>query len=408
MPLAATAVPEAADIERWLAADTAARPARLERLRALLAADGIDAYFGVRSEDARYLTGFRLRAGEDRVAGVSGHFLVSGDETVVLADSRYRSQAIEECPGARIEDVYHDLPGRWPALVASLRPIAGGHAGRVVRVAVEAAAVSHATWGQLAAAAPDVELVAASDAIAGMRAIKEPAEIERIAAACAVADVALGRLLPSIRPGVTELDMALALEWQMRTHGAEAIAFDVACLSGSRAALPHGAPGDRRVAAGEVLLFDFGAQVCGYRSDMTRTLFVGEPTARDLRLYTLVTRAQQAAFDILSAAAAAGQAPLDREVDAAARDVISEAGLGERFGHGLGHGIGLATHESPSLGRLSLERPLPSPTVFSVEPGVYLDGETGIRIEDLVVFDRAIGRCERLTTFDRGVVVVGV
>ena len=101
------------------------------------------------------------------------------------------------------------------------------------------------------------------------------------------------------------------------------------------------------------------------------------------------------------------EAPINRSVDAAARDVIADAGLGERFGHGLGHGIGLATHEAPSLGRLAPERPVPSPTVFSVEPGVYLDGETGVRIEDLVVFDPGVGRCERLTGFERGVVVVG-
>ncbi len=405
--VAATAPPGPDDVERWLAADALARPARLERLRGSLAAAGIDAYFGTQPEDARYLTGFRLRAGEERVAGVSGQFLVSADETVVLADSRYRVQATGECPGSRIEAVYNDLPARWPALLASLRPISGGRAGHVARVAVEASVVSHATWGQLAAAAPDVELVAAGDGIAAMRAVKGPAEIERIGAACAVADAALERLLSGIRPGVTEHELALALEWEMRTHGAEALAFDVACLAGPRAALPHGAPGDRPVAAGEVLLFDFGAQVCGYRSDMTRTLFVGEPSGRDLELYALVARAQEAAFDLLLQAATTGQTPSNRSVDAAAREVITGAGLGERFGHGLGHGIGLATHEAPSLGRLAPERPVPWPTVFSVEPGVYLDGETGVRIEDLVVFDPGVGRCERLTGFERGVMVVG-
>ncbi len=124
----------------------------------------------------------------------------------------------------------------------------------------------------------------------------------------------------------------------------------MACLSGPRAALPHGCPSDRVVAAGEVLLFDFGAQVCGYRSDMTRTLFVGEPSARDAAIYRLVAAAQEAAFDLLVQAATAGEHPFNREVDAAARDVIVAAGQGEQFGHGLGHGIGLATHEGPSLG----------------------------------------------------------
>ena len=403
-----TAPPAPGDTQRWLDADAAARPVRLERFRARLSAESVDAYFGVRRENTRYLTGFELAAGEEAVAGVSGQFLVGADETVVLADSRYRVQAQEQCPGSRIEEVYNDLPVRWPALLSSLRPIAGGRDGRVARVALEGGHISHATWTRLAAAAPEVELVAADGWVEEQRQTKEPAELERIGAACAVADAALARLLPTIRPGATERELALALEWEMRTHGAEALAFDVACLAGPRAALPHGSPGDRTVTHGEVLLFDFGAQVCGYRSDMTRTLFVGEPTARDLAIHDLVAAAQEAAFQALASAAAAGEHPLNRTVDAAARDVITAAGHGQHFGHGLGHGIGLATHEGPSLGRLAPERPLPSPTVFSVEPGVYLDGETGVRIEDLVLFDPSAGRCELLTRFPRQVTVIGV
>lgn len=267
--------------------------------------------------------------------------------------------------------------------------------------------MSHATWTRLASATPDVELVPAQGWIEELRQIKEPEELERVGASCAVADAALTRLLPTIRPGVTEHELALALEWEMRTHGAEALAFDVACLAGPQAALPHGSPGSRQVTAGQVLLFDFGAQVCGYRSDMTRTLFVGAPTARDLAIYDLVAEAQSAAFIALAAAAAAGERPNNRAMDAAARDVIIAAGHGDHYGHGLGHGIGLATHELPSMGQRAPEAPLPSPTVFSVEPGVYLDGETGVRIEDLVVFDVDAHRMERLTHFPREVTVVG-
>ena len=139
--------------------------------------------------------------------------------------------------------------------------------------------MSHALWQRLAAAAPDVELVPVEGWLEAWRATKTPEEVERIAAACAVADRALATLLPEIRPGVSEAELALRLEWLIRTGGAEALAFPVACLAGAQAALPHGAPGDRPVTTGTVLLFDFGAQVEGYRSDMTRTLFVGEPTA---------------------------------------------------------------------------------------------------------------------------------
>ncbi len=367
----------------------------------------MDAYFGVRRENTRYLTGFVLGDGEEKVAGVSGQFFVCGDEVVVFADSRYRLQAAAECPDARVEDVYGDFAVRWPELVKSLRRVGGGAAGSVRRVALEAGFVSHATWTRLVAAAPELELVPVEGWVEEQRQVKEPSEIERIGAACAVADEALTRLLPQIRPGVTEHELALALEWEMRTHGAEALAFDVAVLAGPNAALPHGSPGSRPVEAGAVLLFDFGAQVFGYRSDMTRTLFVGEPSARDLEIYQLVAEAQSAAFAALQAAVEAGERPINRAIDAASRDPIAAAGHGDHYGHGLGHGIGLATHELPSVGRLAPEAPLPSPTVFSVEPGVYLDNETGVRIEDLVIFDAEARRLERLTAFPREVTVVG-
>jgi Xaa-Pro aminopeptidase len=393
-----TPAPTAADRRAWTSADRAARPARLERLRERLAEAGVDAYFGVRSENVRYLTGFALGDGEDRVAGSSGWFLIGADEVVLFADSRYAIQATREAPGARIEPVYGDVEKRWPALMASL----GAH-----RVAVEADHVSHATWQALADAAPDVELVPASGWIEAQRAIKEPAEILRIKAACAVADLALAALLPEIRVGVTERELALRLEWLMRTGGADGLAFDVACLAGPEAALPHGSPGDRPVTAGQVLLFDFGAQVDGYRSDMTRTLFIGEPSPRDLAIYGLVAEAQAAVIDGIATAIRTGlPLPSGRAADGLARAVIEAGGHASHFGHGTGHGIGLATHELPSLGRMATDDPLPSPTVFSVEPGVYLGGEMGVRIEDLLAIDAAAGRCVRLTDFPREVVVV--
>jgi Xaa-Pro aminopeptidase len=393
-----TAPPDGRQLAAWDEADRAARPARLARLRSRFAAAGVDAYFGVRREHMRYLTGFTLADGEEKVAGNSGQFLVGADDVVLFSDSRYTIQALREAPEARLEAVYQDLPARWPELVGSLG---------AKRVAVEAGFVSHAVWERLAAAAPEIELAAVEGWVEADRAVKEPAEVERIAAACAVADRALATLLPEIRAGVTEAELALRLEWLMRTGGAESLAFDVACLSGPEAALPHGAPGDRAVRDGEVLLFDFGTQVGGYRSDMTRTLFVGEPAARDLAVYELVARAQRGAIAALDDALAGGtEPPSGRALDALAREIVASGGR-EPFGHGLGHGIGLATHELPQLGKRAPEVPLPSPTVFSVEPGVYLDGEIGVRIEDLVVFDNAARNVERLTQFPREVVVVG-
>ncbi len=399
------------DHARWHAADVSARPVRVARLRERLAAEGIDAYFGVGRENSRYLAGFVLAEGEEKVAGDSGRFFVSADEVVVLADTRYRDQAREECAPARIEECYGELAERWPVLLRSLRPVGpGGRPGRrrrVRRVAVEASHASHALWTALAAAEPGVELVPARSWVEELRATKEPAEIERIGAACGVADAALDRLVREVRAGMSERELALRLEWDMRTNGAEAVAFDVTCLSGPRSALPHGAPGERRVAKGEALLFDFGAQVAGYRSDMTRTFFVAEPSGPHLRLYLLIQAAQEDAFQALSRASATREIPTGPELDEVARRVVTGAGFGDRFGHGLGHGVGLATHERPFLGQQAAPVTLPTPSVFSVEPGVYLPGEVGVRIEDLIHFDVDRGIADRLTQFTRELTVLG-
>jgi Xaa-Pro aminopeptidase len=347
----------------------------------------------------RWLTGFALGPGEKASAGHSGEFLVGPETVTVVVDSRYAIQARREAPDAVVDDIGYDLPGAWARLLGALG---------VRRVGMEAEAVPHATWTALGTAAPDVELVPADGWVEAMRAVKTPDEVERIAAACAVADRALAALLPEIRPGVTEHELALRLEWLMRAGGAECLAFDVACLAGPEAALPHGSPGPRPVLDHAVLLFDFGAQVGGYRSDMTRTLFVGEPTERDLGVYGTVRRSQQAAIDALAAAVRdRGTMPDGRSVDAIAREAIDRDGRWPAYRHGLGHGIGLATHERPSLSRQAPETPLPSPTVFSVEPGIYLEGDTGVRIEDLVHLDAAAGRCELLTRFPREVIVLG-
>lgn len=397
--------PTRASLERWAAADGSARPERLARLRERLAAERLDAYFSVRRENIRYLTGFALADGEEKVAGHSGQSFIAADEVVVLADSRYTIQAREEAPDARIEACYYDLPERWAGFVATLKPLTRRR--RVSRIAVEAAIVPHALWLGLQQATPDVELVPAEDWVEQLRQVKEPSEIERIAAACRLGDAALGALLPRIVPGMSEGELAWELETWLRTHGAEALAFNVAVLAGERAALPHGSPGGRTIRAGEVVLFDFGAQVAGYRSDMTRTLFVGAPAPRDVSIYELVQRAQEAAFERLYAAVRAAEPVTGREVDRAARQVIEAAGHGDHFGHGTGHGIGLATHELPDLRRAGPEMPLCAPTVFSVEPGIYLEGETGVRIEDLVLYDPAAAGVERLTSFPREVTVVG-
>jgi Xaa-Pro aminopeptidase len=391
--------PTPAERVRWSEADAVARPARLDRLRARFEAAGIDAYFGLRREHMRYLTGFTLGDGEEKVAGTSGQFVVAGGEVVLLADSRYAIQARREARDARIVDGPRDLAAGWAGLMESVG---------ATRVGVEAALLPYGLWRRLEAAAPGVELVPVEGWLEADRSIKEPAELERVAAACAVADRALATLLPKVRPGATEHDLALELEWLIRTGGAEAVAFEPTCLVGPNAALPHGAPSDAAVRSGAVVLFDFGAQVEGYRSDMTRTLFVGEPADRDLAVYALVARAQAAAIAQLEACVDGELAlPSGRDLDGVARRLIDGDGRWPAFGHGLGHGIGLQTHELPSLSASALDTPLPSPTVFSIEPGIYLEDETGVRIEDLVLLDADANRVEILTRFPREVLVVG-
>jgi len=397
------APPTKTERDLWDEADRAARPHRLARLRARMVEAGVDGYLGLRWEHMRYLTGLPFDENEVTGSGDSGNFLVTGDAVWVMVDSRYTIAVARHAPEARQFEIQRKMHEHWADLVA---------AAGVKRVAVEAMTLPHMTWERLTEAAPSVELVAIEGWVEADRKIKDVAELERVAAASAVADRALASLLPSIRPGVTERELALDLEWRIRTGGAERLAFDVACLAGPEAALPHGSPGDRPVLAGAVLLFDFGAQVEGYRSDMTRTLFVGEPTERDLAVYGLVASAQDVVFERLVAAIGAAQdgavLPTGPSLDALARSLIEADGRWPAYGHGLGHGIGLAVHELPGLGSRSPDEPLPDRTVFSVEPGIYLEGQTGVRIEDLVVLDVDRDRADRVTLFPRDVVIVGV
>jgi Xaa-Pro aminopeptidase len=368
-----------------------------------MAAEGVDGYFGVRWEHMRYLTGLPFDDHEVTGSGDSGKFLVGMEQVWVIADSRYTIAVKREAPESTLFAADRQLVDFWASLVKK--------AG-VKRIAIEAATIPHLTWERLVAAAPEVELVPIEGWVEAQRQLKDVAELERVAAACAIADRALASLLPSIRPGVTEQELALDLEWRIRTGGADRLAFDVACLAGAEAALPHGSPGPRKITDGTVLLFDFGAQCEGYRSDMTRTLFVGEPRERDVAVYKVVAAAQDVVFERLwedmSGAQADRPMPTGPSYDALARAVIEADGRWPVYGHSLGHGIGLATHELPGLGVRSPDEPLPRRTVFSVEPGIYLEGEMGVRIEDIVALDVEAGRADRVTLFPRDVVIVGV
>ena len=392
------APPSQADLQRWSDADAAARPARIAALRARARAEGLDALLLTSHADARYFSGICFGPNEEPTAGVSGWILISSDAFAIFADSRYTVQARREAALATPLD-----PGSDPG--AAIAAWAKTHGVR--NLGVDPGAIRHAIWERMREAAPGLTLTPTKGWGVALRAVKEPAEIERIAAACAVADRALAAVLPKLLPGATEAEVAWLLEREMREGGAEALAFDVAALAGANAALPHGNPGARPFQRGEVALFDFGAQVAGYRSDMTRTLFVGAASDLDLALYQRVLDGQRAAIAALQHAVESGASalPSGRAADDAARAAMGD--VDGVYEHGLGHGIGLQTHESPSLSRGASEAPLPSPTVFSVEPGIYLEERIGIRIEDLVAVDLAGSSLSTLTRFPSAPLIVG-
>ena len=344
-----------------------AADARLGALRALLDERSLDAVLLSRTANKRYYSGFRLGDAEGPTSGYAGTLLVTRDATLILADSRYTEQAEHEAPGwtvvATTGPMHADLP-----------PILLEHG--VAALGMEANAVTHADWSALAEAAPGVELHAIDEELVPLRIIKTAEEVDAIGRACALTDACFEHLSTFVRPGMTERQVAWEIEGWFRANGAEGLAFDTIVLAGPRAAMPHGRPSDATVEPGNVLLIDFGCIVDGYRSDMTRTMFVGEVSDEIRRCHDAVREAQALAI------AGLRHGVNGQEVDAVARERIAREGV-EPYGHGLGHGIGIETHEPPSL-RRSVAFTLETGMVFSVEPGIYLAGVTGIRIEDIV------------------------
>ena len=345
-----------------------AETGRLGRLRALLESEQLDAILVSRNAAKRYLSGFVIARGDEATSGYSGTLLVTRERQLLLADARYLEQAGDEAQGWEVMRTTRPLAAELAALVPSLR---------LRRIGAEANVLSHADWMAIGSAAPDLELVPLDAPLAELRAIKDEVELTALEATTALTDACFGHLLTFIREGISEQEIAWELEDWFRRHGAEDLAFEPIVLVGARAAMPHGRPGTTPVRGGEPVLIDFGSQVDGYRSDMTRTVFIGEPSQQQRELYALVLAAQQAAYDAVQPGVSG------TSVDGAAREVIAAAGLAEAFSHGLGHGIGLETHEAPGLKLYA--RPLRPGMVFTLEPGIYLPGEIGIRIEDDVV-----------------------
>lgn len=352
---------------------------RVAALRKELAGKDLPAYLTFQPQNRRYLTGF---------TGTAGYVLVTEHDVVLLTDSRYREQAERQCPGVTV--VQHG-PEVWTDLGRCLEERGIG------RIGFESEHVSVAQHKRMQAAAPQLDWQATAAVVERLRMIKDAGELAALERSQAVLERAFAATLPFIRPGVRERDVAVRFHIAALEQGADGLAFDTIVASGWRAALPHGVAGDKVIEDGDWLTLDLGVMVDGYASDMTRTFVVGRASERQRKVYEIVLEAQQAAL----AAIRAGRT--GREIDAVARDVIRAAGYGEHFGHGLGHGIGLNIHEGPRLAPSS-EHVLEPGMVVTVEPGIYLPGEGGVRIEDVVVVE-ADG-CRNLTSVDKAFTVL--
>lgn len=334
---------------------------RLEMVRSKLGEWDVDGVYVASTTNRRWLSGF---------TGSAGYAFVTADEAFLSTDSRYWIQAAGQAP-AFILLKHSNRPEETQELI--------DQAG-VRRAGIEADYLTVAALNKLRRDAPDIEWVAIDNMIDPLRQVKSTDELAIIARAAAITDLAAQQVPEFARPGVTEKDVAWQLEKLMREAGADGLAFEIIVASGPNAARPHHRPAHRQLQPGDPIIVDMGAALDGYKSDLTRTFFLGDsPDERFKTVYDTTLAAQTAALDGLRAGLT-GQ-----EAHALAHDVISAAGYGDNFGHGLGHGLGLDIHEQPRLSRTAPDTPLPAGAVVTVEPGIYLDDWGGVRIEDLVV-----------------------
>ncbi|MFI5207596.1 MAG: M24 family metallopeptidase [Gemmatimonadales bacterium] len=359
------------------------RPERLEALRRSLSARGLDALIVASLPNIRYLTGF---------SGTSALVLVCQDQVLFLSDFRYQAQSEQEV--SDLARIAIEPGGLWERLFNLMGELTG-----VRRVGYESHHLSAHQASKLEGPGRPWQFAGTTDLVEALREVKSVEEIGAIRRAGALAMGALAATSECVRAGQTELEVAAMLEGALRRGGSEWFPFPTIVASGPRTALPHAHTSDRVIAPGDLLLLDFGAVVDGYCSDVTRTFVVGrEPTAEQSRIHELVRAAQAAALAGLRAGLTG------RQADALARDVIQGGGHGEAFGHSLGHGVGLEVHEGPRLAKTAGEA-LPAGSVVTVEPGIYLEGWGGVRIEDDVVL--APHGAQLLTEYTRELVRLG-
>ncbi len=334
---------------------------RLAALRKRLAAENLDAALISHGPHVRYLCGY---------SGSNGLLFVGEKRAYFFTDFRYTEQAKKEVPRAKVIVKERDI---WKNL-ADVAEVVKPH----IKIGFQSNYISHKQFGALRHLLPKALMVSTDDLVERLTMVKDADELAAIRKAVAISDLGFAQILEHIRPGVREIEIAAELEYIMKKAGSENPAFETIVASGARAALPHGVATSKKIAKGDFVTMDFGATYKGYVSDITRTVVVGKPTARQRKIYALVKRAQKAAINSIKA----GKKGV--AIDKRARAIIERAGFGKKFGHGLGHGFGLYIHEGPSLSTQSTDT-LRKGMVVTVEPGVYFPGWGGVRIEDDIV-----------------------
>lgn len=344
---------------------------KFEKLMQVLP-EGVDAAIITDDINRRYFTGMKSSAGT---------VLVFREKAYLIIDFRYIEKATKTVKDAEVV-----LQGR---LYDQINELLVKHGAKTL--AIESATMTVASLNLLKARITAAEVVASdelSNAITQLRIVKTQDEIDKIIKAQRIAEAAFEDVLNFIRPGVTEREIGLRLDYYMLSHGAEALSFDTIALTGANTSLPHGVPGETVVENGTFVLMDYGATYDGYHSDMTRTVCVGKPTEKMELVYNTVLKAQLDAIDAIKAGV------IGKDIDKIARDVITNAGYGDKFGHSLGHGVGVEIHEAPNAAPSS-EHIFKENMIVTVEPGIYLPDEFGVRIEDFVVIKE--NGCENMT-----------
>lgn len=344
----------------------------LAKIQAAIRRKKVDALLVTQPENRRYLSGFT--ATDLSIAESSGSLFVPGRGIpILLTDSRYLLQAEKEASGCEVELLQGSLLG---ALQKILRR------RNVRRLAFESHYLLHAAAMKLMALGQrqGVEMMPVSGMIEKLRLRKAPEEIEKIRQSVLLNELVFQEVFATLKPGLTEREVALAIESAMMRHGAEAPAFQTIVASGPNGALPHAVPTEKVIREGETVIIDMGLKLDGYCSDMTRTVVLGTPDKQTVKIIRLIRAAQRQACETIRAGIPA------RDADRTARKVIAMAGYGKNFGHGLGHGVGLAVHEAPSLNKRRRSK-LQSGMVVTVEPGIYIPGWGGVRLENMVVVE---------------------